>query len=106
MGMLGKKKVVTVAFLLPCLGEFSSAVFGFPSLPTPLAHPCMPTCHPFPRSDTLLPNQLLELVADTLDGSLPFFLQKIVSHQGRGVWPPTETLYHGPIPAGTPLLSL
>ncbi|XP_032758520.1 uncharacterized protein LOC116901047 [Rattus rattus] len=30
------------------------------------------------RSDTLLPNQLLELVADTLDGSLPFFLQKIV----------------------------
>lgn len=106
MGMLGKKKVVTVAFLLPCLGEFSSTVFGFPSLPTPLAHPCMPTCHPFPRSDTLLPNQLLELVADTLDGSLPFFLQKIVSHQGRGVWPPTETLYHGPIPAGTPLLSL
>ncbi|XP_034352442.1 uncharacterized protein LOC117704426 isoform X2 [Arvicanthis niloticus] len=30
------------------------------------------------RSDTLLPNQLLKLVADTLDESLPFLLQKIV----------------------------
>lgn len=29
-GNAGEEKVVTVAFLLPCLGDFSSAVFGFP----------------------------------------------------------------------------
>lgn len=51
-----------------------------------------PTHHPSPRTDTLLLNQLLKLVTDTLEKALPFILQKMVSHQGKGVAPKTAPL--------------
>lgn len=57
-------------------------------------------CHPSPRADTLLPNQLLKLVTEILDGSLPFLLQKIVSHEGVA---PKRAHYLSSMPMGLPL---
>lgn len=86
------------AFLLSCLSGTQ--------LPLPCPHlwrtaRLSPPYHPSPRTETLLPNQLLNLVTEILEESLPFLLQKIVSRQGEGC-SPREPLYLGLVPAGPP----
>lgn len=103
VGMPGKEKVAT--FLLSCLEEFSFLSTVHLSLSCPcLWYMANPTCHPSPRKDSQLPNQLLKLVTETVEKSLPFLLQKIVSHQGKECVP--QPLHLGLAPAGTPLPSL